>query len=311
MSIRANTDTQITVSGITEDLFYKWIRYIDATPKTIQTYTRAIKQFVIYLQDNCITNPTREDVLNYKNSLAEEHKPATVNLYLQSIKLFFTWLEQETGYPNIAKHIKPLRLDKGHKKDALSSTQAAKVLNGIDRSTEQGKRDFAILSLMLTTGLRTIEVCRANYEDLAISGDVTVLYVQGKGHQERTDYVRVPEQVEDAIRDYLKTRGKVEGGEPLFTSIANRNKGERMTTRSISRIVKDNLIEAGFNSDRLTAHSMRHTAACLNLLNGGTLEETMKLLRHTNPSTTMIYVHTIDQASNKSSDRVAGAIFGA
>ena len=47
-----------------------------------------------------------------------------------------------------------------------------------------------------------------------------------------------------------------------------------MTTRSISRVAKNHLIEIDLNSDRLTAHSLRHTAATLNLLNGGTVEET-------------------------------------
>jgi integrase/recombinase XerC len=82
-----------------------------------------------------------------------------------------------------------------------------------------------------------------------------------------------------------------------------------MTTRSISRIVKDRLIEAGFDSDRLTAHSLRHTAATLNLLNGGTVEETKQLLRHSNINTTLIYSHALERAKNDSENRIARAIF--
>ena len=62
---------------------------------------------------------------------------------------------------------------------------------------------------------------------------------------------------------------------PLFGSIAHRNSGERMTTRSISRTAKERLIAVGLDSDRLTAHSLRHTAATLNLLNGGKAPEEM------------------------------------
>ena len=73
-----------------------------------------------------------------------------------------------------------------------------------------------MLILMLTMGLRTIEVSRANVEDIRNSGDSTVLYVQGKGHTEKDAMVRMPSVVEDAIRDYLKARKSSSLTEPLF-----------------------------------------------------------------------------------------------
>ena len=83
-----------------------------------------------------------------------------------------------------------------------------------------------------------------------------------------------------------------------------------MTTRSISRLAKESLIQVDLNSDRLTAHSFRHTAATLNLLNGGTVEETQQLLDHANINTTLIYSHALERASNNSENRIAMAIFG-
>lgn len=65
---------------------------------------------------------------------------------------------------------------------------------------------------------------------------------------------------------------------------------------------------AGYDSDRLTAHSMRHTAATLNLLNGGSLEETQQLLGHSNISTTMIYSHALKRTQNESENRIEAAI---
>ena len=78
----------------------------------------------------------------------------------------------------------------------------------------------------------------------------------------------------------------------------------------ISLIIKKRLKAAGYDSDRLTAHSLRHTAATLNLLNGASLEETQQLLRHTSINTTMIYVHALERAENNSEARIAAAIFG-
>ena len=66
---------------------------------------------------------------------------------------------------------------------------------------------------------------------------------------------------------------------------------------------------AGYDSDRLTAHSLRHTAATLNLLAGGTLQETQQLLRHSSINTTTIYAHNLDRAQSKSEERIANAIF--
>lgn len=305
-----NDNTELAIQSIGAELFTRWIDYIDAKPKTVETYTRAIKQFFIFLQANGITRPTREDIIAYRDVLKESHKPTTVQSYIMAVKQFFNWTSQEGIYPNVAQRVKGAKLDTEHKKDYLTTKQVNTLLQNIDRSTLKGLRDYAILSLMITSGLRTIEVVRANIEDIRTVADFTALFLQGKGHDEKTQYVKIAEPVEDAIRAYLKARGTAAPTEPLFTSVSNRDNGGRMTTKSISRIAKNNLVEAGLESDRLTAHSLRHTTATLNLLNGGTVEETQQLLRHTNINTTLIYSHALERAKNNSEDRVAKAIFG-
>lgn len=295
---------------ISSDLFYRWIAFVDASPKTVETYTKAIKYFGTYLSKHGIRQPTRETVIAYRDELKKDHKPTTVQSYTEAVKLFFQWTAQENLYPNIAAHIKGAKLDPEHKRDYLTTKQVNKLLNSIDTSTLKGARDYAILSLMVTTGLRTISIIRADIGDLRTAGDSTALYYQGKGHEEKADYVKVAEPVEDAIRKYLKMRKDVSSDAPLFASVANRNKGGRMTTRSISRVAKDHLIGIDLNSNRITAHSLRHTAATLNLLNGGTVEETKQLLGHANINTTLIYSHALERAKNDSENRIAKAIFG-
>ena len=309
-AITVGSGNLVAQGGFSNEHFSRWIAFIDAKPKTIETYNRAIKQFMYYLQDNCIAQPTRAHIMAFRDGLSQNHKPTTVQSYLMAVKQFFKWTAQEGLYPNIADNVKSAKLDKSFKKDYLTSKQVKKLLTTIDSDTLKGKRDYAILSLMVTTGMRTIEVERANIEDLRTVADFTALFIQGKGHLEKTEYVKVEEPVEDAIRSYLTARGKAGQQEPLFASIANRNTGGRMTTRSISRIAKENMIEADLNSERLTAHSLRHTTATLNLLNGGTPEETMQLLRHANLNTTLIYSHALERAKNNSEARVSKAIFG-
>lgn len=308
--IEAGRQEIVMQQSFSSELFSRWIAFIDAKEKTVQTYNRAIKQFIYYMAEQGIKQPTRADILAYREYLSREHKPTTVQSYLMAVKQFFKWTAQEGLYPNIAENVKGAKLDTGFKKDYLTSKQVKKLLTTIDTSTLKGLRDYAILLLMVTTGLRTVEVERANIEDLRTVADFTALHIQGKGHEEKLQYVKVEEPVEDAIRAYLAARGKAAATEPLFTSIANRNSGGRMTTRSISRIAKENMIAADLNSDRLTAHSLRHTTATLNLLNGGTPEETMQLLRHANLNTTLIYSHALERAKNNSEARVTKAILG-
>ncbi len=299
------------VSIIDESLYNSFLNYLDVRPKSVETYRTAIKQFIKYLIENGITNPTRENIIAYRDYLMEDHKPNTVQNYLTAVKLFFAWMEQEGLYKDIAHHVKGVKISKEHKKDYLTQHQSRRLLESVDTSTTTGKRDYALIGLLITTGIRTIEAQRANVGDIETIGGYTALFIQGKGQDEKAQYVKIAEPVEDAIRDYLGSRSEKAAGknEPLFASTSNNNKGERMTTRSIRRIVKGNLVNAGYNSDRLTAHSMRHTAATLNLLNGGTLEETQQLLRHQNISTTMIYSHALERAGNKSEERIASGLF--
>lgn len=292
------------------NLLERFIKYIDATEATVQTYKRSLKQFLKYLADNRISEPKREDILNFKKHLKSiGRKPTTIQNYIIVVRLFFKWTSQENIYPNIADRVKGAKLDTTHKKDYLTSSQIKDVLKNINTSTLKGARDYAIVSLMVTTGLRTIEISRAKVEDIRNVGNTPVLYIQGKGKEEKNDYVKLPYQVIKAIGVYRNMLANEH--EQLFVSTSNNNKGKGLTTCSVSTIVKNAMKEAGYNSPRLTAHSLRHSTATLNLLNGGTLEETQQLLRHSKISTTMVYLHHLERINNDSEKRVASSIFTA
>lgn len=304
----ANTNN-VATQQVNRELMNRFINYLDTSKKTIETYTRALKQFFMYLSTNGISHPVRADVVAYRDLLKVDHKPTTVQNYLTAVKVFFKWTAQEGLYPNIAEHIKGARIDTEHKKDYLTTRQVKEVIGSIDKDGLKGLRDYAIITLMVTGGLRTIEVVRANIEDMRTLGDDTVLYVQGKGREEKTEYIKLPAQVEKAIRDYLRERGKAEPSAPLFASTSNNNGGGRMTTRAVSGLAKESLKNAGYDSERLTAHSLRHTAVTLSLLAGQSLEEVQQFARHSKINTTMIYNHALDKAKNGCSNAIATAIF--
>jgi integrase/recombinase XerD len=291
--------------AISNDLFNRFLDFIDIRETTSSTYTRCIRQFFKWIRENNITNPTRTDIIAYRDYLKGHLKPSTVQTYIISLKQFYKWIEAEGIGKNIATNIKGAKVDRAFKKDYFSKEQIKEIITQDNLSI----RDKAIISLAVSGGLRTAEISRANIEDMRNLGDRTVLYLKGKGKDERTDYIEIPKQVEQIIKSYLLTRSDTPPRSPIFTSESNRNTEGRLSTRSISRLIKEAFINAGYDSERLTAHSLRHTTATLNLLNGASLEETQQYLRHADINTTMIYAHHIDRMKNKSSERLAGLLF--
>ena len=307
--------TAIDAAEITADLSNRFIAYVNTdSKKTIETYTRALRQFIFYLQAHGITHPTRADIIAYiKEMQARGLKPTTRQAYIAAVKVFFKWTKQEGIYPDIAEHLQGAKLDKEHKRENLTSGQVKQILESIDRTTGTGLRDYALFLLTVSGGLRTIELERALYGDIGTAGDNTVLHIQGKGHTEKTEYIIIAPQVEAALRAYIKATGGRTESEPIFKSTSNNSKGKAIGSRSISEILKGIMVNAGFNSDKLTAHSLRHTAITLVLMaNGGNLAEAQAFSRHENISTLMIYNHAIEKgkAKENSTGYINAAIFG-
>ena len=262
-----------------------------------------------YFCSNSITNPTRADIERWKAEMLVTKKATTVQLYIISAKLFFKFLSQHNIYPNITDNMKSAKVDHEHKKDALTINQCQALLNSIDISTSKGLRDRAIIALMMTAGLRTIEVVRADVGDLHSFADSVYLSIQGKGHDEKSAKVLVASQVYGFIQAYLQTRKNISNSEPLFTSTSRRNFNQRLETQTISKLVKKKFREISIDDCRHTAHSLRHTAATQALLNGVPLTQVQQVLRHSNINTTLIYSHAIERMKNKSEQTVADAIF--
>ncbi len=292
------------------DALQHFFTFLDVTPKTADTYRKALKQFISFLNERGIKNPHREDIITFKKSLADNgKKPATISLYLSAVRRFFSWCESEGLYPDITRGIKSPRIDAGHKKDCFSGNQVRDIMNGINRNSLEGLRNFAMFGLMVSCGLRTIEISRADVGDLRNVAGVTCLFIRGKGKTSKSDFVKVPPQVERAIRDYLNARGNVSLHAPLFVSCSRRNKGQRLTTRTISGVAKSAMTNAGYISERWTAHSLRHTSITIALLAGNALDDVKAFARHNSVNTTLIYAHNVNRLKSACEASIAQAIF--
>lgn len=332
----------LTKTDITASLFNDFVQFIDRSEKTTRTYLTNLRQFMAWIRYADVIQPTRQDVINYRQWLSVEHtaikydpatidgytvrtdsngnpikvtcKPTTIKGYLQSVKAFFSWTATNNLYPNIAANIHAPKVTESHKKDSLTASEVLTIENSIasraeqrtadaaeyakdtagriQRSTEQGKRLYAMYLLAVNAGLRTVELSRANIKDLETKNGRTFLYVWGKGHTSADQKKPIAPEVKAAIDDYLQSRtDNMNGNSPLFVSTGNRSKGKRIATTTISTMLKEAMKAAGFDSERLTAHSLRHsTAQNVMQITGNNIYQAQQYLRHSSPKTTEIYL---------------------
>ena len=278
-----------------EELVDSFINAQDVKASSKGLYRRTLKQYFNWVKSKgyLLSEIARTQLLEYKEDLLGSGMSGlTVGSYITSVRRFYEWTEANKYYPNVAKGIKTPKRKQQFKKQPLLPSQATALL---DYYQGKAQRDYAIITLLLRTGLRTIEVVRANVEDLTFKGSQRVLLVQGKGRDEKDNFVVLTDKTYKPIAEYLASRGKAAPSEPLFTSTSNNSKGDKLTTRSISYIAKEGLKAIGLDEKSFTAHSLRHTTAVNILRAGGSLETAQFTLRHSNPATTQIYTATLNE----------------
>jgi integrase/recombinase XerC/integrase/recombinase XerD len=278
-----------------ENLVNDFISSQDVKLSSKLVYRRTLKQYFNWINKKGLplSSINRVDLLTYKEDLLLSGMSSlTVGSYITSVRRFYEWTEASKLYPNVAKGIKTPKRKQQFRKQPLRPDQATALLTYYQG---KAKRDYAIINLLLRTGLRTIEVIRASVGDITFKGSQRVLLVHGKGRDEKDNFVILTDKAYKAISEYLASRGKISPSEPLFISTSNNSQGGRLTPRSVSYIAKEGLKAIGLNDRAYTAHSLRHTTAVNILRAGGTLENAQMTLRHSNPSTTQIYTATLNE----------------
>lgn len=296
-TIRPESLQAVETTGISDwrSVVAMFIAGQDVKQSSRDLYTRTLSQYFLWIErtNRAISNLSREDILEYKDYLLSDGLSAlTISSYLVVVRKFYEWTESLKIYPNIAKGIKTPRRKQAFKKQHLPETKSRELL---DYYRTKSLRDYAIVNLLLRTGLRTIEVVRADIGDITFKGDKRVLLIWGKGHTEKDSFVVLTDKTYLPIREYLDTRKGAKSGDPLFISNSRHNLGERLTTRTISGICKEGLKGIGLDGKEFTAHSLRHTTAVEILKNGGEITDVQRVLRHTSPVTSQIYTESIEE----------------
>ena len=176
----------------------------------------------------------------------------------------------------------------------LTEEEAQAILRVPDRRTLQGKRDYAILLTLLTTGLRKAEICSLKVEDLKTYRNQAVIDVIGKGKRFR----RIPLKAETllTIKDYLKATGNgTDPAHPLFQTLGKHGPYQErdLTPKAVDCLIKSTAKRALIQK-RIHPHVMRHTFATTLLDNGNDLRTVQALMGHSHIRTTERYLHSND-----------------
>lgn len=245
---------------------------------------------------------TTLDIIAFRKHLEERGlRPITIAKKLAVLRSFYRFLHEAFGFPNPVLPVRIPRVADESTRAVLTLQEANRLLTIIDTRTTLGKRDLCIMSLLLVLGMRTIEVSRCSIEDIHEIEGIAVLRVKGKGG--RVQDMKLREDVMGAIRAYLATRTIQSPQEPLFLSIGNLAKG-RISSKTIQQRVKFYFRLAGIRKPRLSAHSLRHSAALLTLSVGkADLVSVQRMLRHSDPKVTLAYLRALDFLKDSAVDR--------
>jgi integrase/recombinase XerD len=250
-------------------------------------YANDAKRFAEWMTANGLTVGalTRSHLIAYRSYLDGTYAKATAARMLSVARRILN--EQVIAgnlAANPAKEVKGFTLDNESPHISLKKEQAQAFFASIDASTPLGLRDYALLSLLLRTGIRRSECVALNISDFTQEQGHTVVTVRhGKGDKRRK--VKVPVDVQRHIKAYLDTRTIASVDDPLFTGVG-RWKGQRITDKLIERTVAAYGHQIGIE---LTPHDLRASFITLAIEGGATLLQAQYAAGHSDPRTTERY----------------------
>jgi site-specific recombinase XerD len=279
----------------------------DASPHTVTNYRNEVETWVAWCagQDFNPAAATAMHIKRYRTALIEaDYAPVTIRWKLTIIRRFYE-AARNAGLrnDNPAAGVRGPRVRQATEDfKYLCDEELGRLLavipdpgqaEGVEKVTRL--RDLLMVMMMALQALRTIEVHRANVEDLTQKGEHVALLVRGKT-RDRLVYLRPDTAAR--MKEYLTLRGEVERddiGTPVFAALRGRRGGwRRLSCRGIRVHTDGFLRDVGLKRPGISNHALRHTAATLGYLHTGDLRAVQELLGHSDPRTTSRYAHVVD-----------------
>lgn len=274
---------------------------------TLKSYRIAFKLYINYLKDNEITYAKTSDVIKYReHKRTIGHSPQYIHVHLCALKGLYQYLKANQHILNISEFylfnvmegIKNETIHYHINKPILTLEQAKHLILHTKniRKSIWHFRDHAIVFLMITAGLRSIEIIQAKREDYQVLDGKQVLYIREKEKHKTVQYVYITPGVKLAIDEYLEKR---KDDNPFLFITTKNVSPQRCLSRTFfrymfARVFKD----CGYAELGITPHALRHTAGIMNLLRGGSVEATQSLLRHAHIKSTLVYQDYLEHVNN-------------
>lgn len=261
----------------------------NASKHTIASYRRDLYQLAEYLGKRKITLKDIDNVVlrGFLATLYEkQNKKSTVARKLAAIRSFFQFcLRKKILDDNPAKVVSTPKQEK-HMPSFMSEDEMSMFLDLPQSKKPLDLRDKAILELLYATGIRVSELVGIDLED--VNFQEKLIRVKGKGKKERL--VPFGKKAEESMRVYFQSRYIIHDGEIDQEALFLNYKGQRITSRSIERVV-DKYIQRSALHRKISPHSLRHSFASHLLSRGADLRVIQELLGHESLATTQKYTH--------------------
>ena len=266
---------------------------------TARAYAGDIKGFLIFIGgEQRLPDVSKDIVIAYRNNLMSTYKPATVNRKMTSVRqLLEEAVDRGIVSTNPAARVKGLKQDNNYSPTTgMTRDEVCQVLNSIDTGTLIGKRDFALWSLMVRTGLRRAEISQLRLSSIGERDGYKILTVIGKGN--KTRLAKIPTDVYRSLDEWVTSAGLVESDAPLFMQLRKTGRGKAagykligsspLTTDGIWHVIRHRAAIAGLTAN-ITPHSTRAAFITLALKGGAALHKVQYAAGHADPRTTERY----------------------
>lgn len=269
--------------------------------KTVENYKRYLERFINQASLKTISDINQNSIRDFRVYLNRQPgikvkgqteaslKKRTQNYHLIALRVFLKYLMRYGHEVYSPDNIELAKVGQ-REVDHLEASELERMLE----VSRKHPRNYAILTVLFSTGLRLSEMCSLNRTIDVSRGELSV---RGKG--EKLRIVFFSNESREAIKEYLATR--VDLDEALFVQVGpgavkqlEERKSIRLSPRSVERIVKQIAIEAGI-SKRVSPHTIRHSFATDLLRNGADIRSVQMMLGHSNIATTQVYTHVTDK----------------
>ncbi|MDZ4216919.1 MAG: tyrosine-type recombinase/integrase [Candidatus Gracilibacteria bacterium] len=285
--------------------FERFLIYVELeknrSPKTLENYQHYLSRFGEFFgEEKDLSQLQLVDIQQFRlklNRLEDERTHRTLGIKTQNYHLIAlrAFLKYVTKHDVSTLAPEKVELSKIPERtvEFLETEELVRIFQTVDRTRISGKRDYAILQMLYSTGLRVSELGNLNRESVDLKR--REFMIRGKGRKQRI--VFMTELAAEALEQYLNMR--IDNFEPLFLSGGRGKKidldilqGEkkRLSVRSVQNIVSKYARRAGIIKT-VSPHTLRHSFATTLLRNGADIRSVQEMLGHASITTTQIYTH--------------------